>query len=189
MSHSNSIETRSIKKEVINMSDYILTSDGELMHYGVPGMKWGVRRNAKLLANHNRNLEVRNIKNKYRRGEITKQQKRAAIKNANTGVKKSYKTTMANISNAKNRNDYKSAKKNLAQQTLKNVSHSRLKKGLTAVNKLITVGYLSANAGVLAASTAVNPAIGGIAITALAGHAAVQAGRQYVTQKILNRIA
>ena len=26
------------------MSDYILTSNGELYHYGVKGMKWGVRR-------------------------------------------------------------------------------------------------------------------------------------------------
>ena len=32
------------------MSDYIITNDGELMHYGVPGMKWGVRRASKQLS-------------------------------------------------------------------------------------------------------------------------------------------
>lgn len=29
------------------MSDYIIASDGELYHYGVKGMKWGVRRKAR----------------------------------------------------------------------------------------------------------------------------------------------
>ena len=32
------------------MSDYILTRDGELMHYGVIGMKWGVRRASRQLS-------------------------------------------------------------------------------------------------------------------------------------------
>ena len=43
-------EMHLIREEVITTSDYILTSDGELMHYGVPGMKWGVRRASKQLA-------------------------------------------------------------------------------------------------------------------------------------------
>lgn len=31
------------------MSDYIITNDNELYHYGVKGMRWGVRRNTKRL--------------------------------------------------------------------------------------------------------------------------------------------
>ncbi|MBO5887472.1 MAG: hypothetical protein J6Q60_05575 [Bacteroidaceae bacterium] len=31
------------------MSEYYITTDGELYHYGVKGMRWGVRRNTRLL--------------------------------------------------------------------------------------------------------------------------------------------
>lgn len=31
------------------MSDYVLTTNNELYHYGVKGMRWGVRRNTRLL--------------------------------------------------------------------------------------------------------------------------------------------
>lgn len=47
------------------MSDYILTSDGELMHYGVPGMKWGVR---KRYLNDDGSLNDRGIKKYAKKG-------------------------------------------------------------------------------------------------------------------------
>ena len=39
------------------MSDYIYARDGELMHYGVKGMKWGVRRASKQLSKATTNEE------------------------------------------------------------------------------------------------------------------------------------
>ena len=42
------------------MSDYIYTSDGELYHYGVPGMKWGVRRTPAQLGRKITKLNTKN---------------------------------------------------------------------------------------------------------------------------------
>ena len=47
-----------------------------LQHYGIPGMKWGIRKNARLLANHRRNAEVRKIKKDYKTGEISRKEKK-----------------------------------------------------------------------------------------------------------------
>ena len=46
-------------------------------------MKWGIRRNSRVLANHRRNDAVRSIKNDYDLGKITKDKKRSLIKAEN----------------------------------------------------------------------------------------------------------
>ena len=137
--------------------NYIITrtdSEDELMHYGVLGMKWGVRRNAKVLANNRRNKEVRSIKDQYDMGNISKEQKRSGIKAANTKKRDFIKKTNSDLKGYKNENGLREYKNNMAKTTIKEVPNHRLKKGLVTANKIL--------AGINM-SNAVPMAIGGVA--------------------------
>ena len=54
----------------------------ELQHYGIPGMKWGVRRNIRTLTYHRRNQSIKDARLNYKEGNISRSEKRAEIKKA-----------------------------------------------------------------------------------------------------------
>lgn len=54
------------------MSEYILTADGELYHYGVPGMKWGVRKSDYKTMNRQQRKKTRQDYYKTDEGKIHK---------------------------------------------------------------------------------------------------------------------
>ena len=72
--------------------EYDYNNQEYLQHYGVPGMKWGIRRNSRLLANHNRNEKVRTAKLDYKTGKIDKKEKKTIISDANKAKKAEIKS-------------------------------------------------------------------------------------------------
>lgn len=157
-----------------------LNNSDELMHYGVLGMKWGVRRNVRLLANRRRNESVQKIKADYKSGKITRNQKKAKIKKANT-TKSSYITeTKAKFKSIDNKQDYKKAKNTIAMQTISEVSHPTLKKGATTVNKFLGGSHAL---GTFASGVATASVLGPVGLAVGAGGAAAEIGAHYLIQK------
>ena len=171
------------------MSDYVVTKDGELYHYGVKGMKWGVRRDARVLANHRRNEAVREAKKDYRSGKISKSERNEAIKKAKN-YKKDYKKELkSQFKNAKTREERRELNKQISRQAKDEVNARGLKKGATTLNKAITVANISGTTVALGAAFVVNPAIGSLALGAYGTNVAANLGRQWLTQKIIDRVS
>ena len=167
------------------MTDYYYKPD-ELQHYGVLGMKWGVRRNSRVLGNHRRNIAVKDAKQAYRSGSITKEQKKAAIKKANQDRKALIKSAGAR----RTREEGKQYRRDIKNQTLSEVPHSHLKKGLTTVNKLLALGVIANNATAVGAASALMPAMAPLAISGAAVSSAAAIGASYLVQNgILDKIA
>lgn len=171
------------------MSDYVVTKDGELYHYGVKGMKWGVRRDARVLANHRRNEGIREAKRDYRNGKISKSERNEAIKKAKN-YKKDYKKELKNqFKNAKNREERRELNKQITKQTKDEVRLRGLKKGATTLNKVTTVAMISGTTVAVGAAFVASPAIGPLALGAYGANVAANLGRQWLTQKFIDRVS
>lgn len=159
-----------------------------LEHYGVPGMKWGVRRNIRVLANRRRNVAVKDIKNDYETGRITKGQKQDRIKAANAKKKTEIQRMRKRVDRAAVNGNLDKVKQDIAKQTIKEVPAHTLKKGLTTVNKLIG-GYNTAGiVGTGLIGAAVAPPLAGAFITSAAVGAAAEIGAQHVRQMLIDRV-
>lgn len=155
-----------------------LVNSDELIHYGVPGMRWGVRKNIRMLSTHRRNSSIGKIKADHKSGKITRDVKNYRISKAKAKQK---------IERSKLKEEYKNASdkgkhaKKLATRTLAEVPASRFKKGLHAVNSLMAVGHLGAIAVKAATVTGIGPNM-------LPVFAAIEVGRHFVTRKVVETL-
>lgn len=173
-----------------------------LAHYGVKGMKWGVRRNLRVLSNNRRNSEIRDAKRDYRQGKITSAQKKAAIRQATKNRDQVYKDMKSSLKNASSRAERKAKINELKNTTIKEVPHSKLKKGLNMVRHLLTTtsvaGSTAAGVGSAGAALGAAASVGlagaalpfaGAALGSAAVSSAAALGLSYLGGKVMDRLS
>lgn len=173
----------------MNEDFYILTADGELYHYGVKGMKWGVRRDARLLANSRRNKRVRAARDAYKSGKMSKEARDKEITSAQREKKKMLANTKDRFAKAKTDSERVRLEQDIYDKTTKEVSNASLKRGAHTVNALFGAAN-AASVGLGAASIlAINPAFAGAAVASAAVGIAAEAGYRYVVQLGLDKLS
>ena len=160
-----------------------------LSHYGVKGMKWGIRKDVKLIANAKRNRQVRRIKDDYERGRISIQQKNTSIEKANK-EKKRYITDMEKrYTNAKSQRDVDKLNREVSDTAIKEVNNRRLKKGVSIAGHVMTgLSVADVTAGAIMAST-IMPVAAPLALTSAAVSAAAAVGLNALGQMGLDKLS
>lgn len=159
-----------------------------IYHYGVKGMKWGVRRDARVLAAHRTNEAVRKAKTDYREGKISKSERKAAIKKAKN-YKKDYKKELKSQFKNADRKERKRLNKDITNQAKKEVGARRLKKAATSFNRSTTVATLSGSAVALGMSFVAAPALGTLIAGSAAAATAGALGKQWIAQKLIDKVS
>lgn len=161
----------------------------ELYHYGIKGMKWGVRRDIRNLANHRRNVAVDRAKRQHALGKITSEQKKASIQKANIEKKAYIKKTETDYKNAKNQRERNSIERDITRQSINEIPNRSIKNGARTANGVLTGIDIGVQATSVALATAAAPPLGPLYITALAGYTAGAMGRKWLIDKGLDKLA
>lgn len=161
--------------------------NNELYHYGVPGMKWGVRRDTRILANHRRNTEATLLKEQYRSGKITKQQYKDSIRKVNLR-KKQYMSDVENkFRNAKSNIERDKLGEDISNTAVKEVPNITIKRGLAVANQLFGTASIGSTAYTTLGLAAINPAFATAYVGAGVVTAAAETGFRYVTRSLLDK--
>lgn len=162
---------------------YVARTNEDLVHYGVLGMKWGVRRNARLLASSRRNKKIRKANEDYYNEKIDKSTRDARVKKAKIERDKVLEDTKAKVKNSSER-ELKKTSDELKSQVAKEVSNYQVKRGMAYANEIFTK-YNAVSYGVVAAAgvASANPALAAAGAVGIASSAAYGAGRNWVLDR------
>lgn len=159
----------------------------ELYHYGVPGMKWGVRRDTRILANHRRNTEAKRLKEKYRSGDISRQQYKDSIRKINLQKKKYISDVENKFRNAKSDRERERLGNDISNTAVKEVPDIKVKRGLAVANQILGTASIGNAAYTTLGLATINPAFAAAYVGAGVVTAAAETGFRYVTRSILDK--
>lgn len=160
--------------------------NNELYHYGVKGMKWGVRRDARILANHRHNVAVTRLENEYMSGKIGSKQYRQGLANAKAAKKQTLSSMKDAYKNAKSDEERASIGKSITEMTTKEIPNSKIKRGAAVANQLLGTANIASVAGTAVNAALINPAFAGAYIGASTVAIAAETGWRYVTRRYLD---
>lgn len=166
-------------------------TEQELYHYGVKGMKWGIRRDIRILANHRANDAKKRIRRDYDLGKIDSDTKKKHIQE----IKKTKKQFMSDAERRYEKTKTDAGRDKLDKEYRKmavtEVPHVNIKRGMATVNQIISaagVAVAAGTGGVYAGLTAASygAVSGAIVLAAGAVDTAATAGLAWVRRKILD---
>lgn len=160
----------------------------ELYHYGVKGMKWGVRRDLRVLANRRRNREYRKARDDYDRGKITKEEKKDRYANARQKKKDFISETRSKYANA-SRSQRAEMDRDIKRQTVNEVPYRTIKKGATTVNRALHGYAIGANVATAAVGSLAFPPLAPMYIGSAAVGSLAAIGEQKLIQWGLDRLS
>lgn len=162
-------------------------NQNELYHYGVKGMKWGVRRDTRILANHRHNTAVRRLEAEYAFGKIGTEQYRRGLKDAKSIKKQTMSDAKKRFDNASDDMERVKMANDISKMTINEVPNANIKRGAAAVNQALGIVNIASVASTAANAAIVNPAFASAYLGAGAVAVAAEVGWRYMTQRYLDK--
>ncbi len=107
------------------------------MHYGVLGMKWGIRRDRQLMAERRYNKAKDKLKNEYETGKMSKEDYKAKRKTKKKEMFEAIKAGKKESNSFKNKADLEARFKKIRKQAINEIPKYRLQAGMYTASRVL----------------------------------------------------